>query len=54
MQKKLTLSEAQRTGRMDEFMREQQARLDKEKKRGKESVLRRVVKRMSRKSEQGD
>ena len=54
MKDKLTLSEAQRTGRMDEFMREEQARLDKEKKRGKESVLRRVIKRMTRKSGQGD
>ena len=39
--KKLALSEAQRTNRMDEFMRQEQARLDKEKSHGKESTLRR-------------
>lgn len=47
--KRLTLSEAQRTGKMDEFIRQQEQELGR--KRGKESLIRRVIKRMSGKRE---
>ena len=44
MRPKLTLSEAQRTGKIDEFIRQQEAEL--KRKRGSKSRLMAAIKRM--------